>query len=61
MDQHRYSQPKRIHIYDWPSENTATTSKKRGGDGGLTVKYCEYLEEYETFLLHFLHQKASVE
>ena len=22
-------------------------------DSGLTVKYCEHLEEYETFSLHF--------
>src|ERR1700744_5720381 len=27
----------------------------------LTVKYCEHLEEYETFPLHFLHQKVSNE
>jgi hypothetical protein len=27
----------------------------------LTVRYREHLEEYETFPLHFLHQKASIE
>jgi hypothetical protein len=42
------------------SENTATTIQERG-EIRLTVKYCEHLEEYETFPLDFLHQKASIE
>jgi hypothetical protein len=40
------------HRYDNP---------KTWCDSGLTVKYYEHLEEYETFPLHFLHQKASIE
>jgi hypothetical protein len=40
------------HRYDNP---------KTWCDSGQTVKYREHLEEYETFPLHFLHQKASIE
>jgi len=38
------------------TDNSGGTKLRAG-----QVKYREYLEEYETFPLHFLHQKASIE
>jgi hypothetical protein len=50
-----------VEAYIWLALRTPLRQSKTWCDSGLTVKYCEHLEEYETFPLHFLHQKASIE
>ena len=59
IDQHRYSQSKRIYITGVSVHRC--DNPKTWCASGLTVKYCQHLEGYGTFALHFLHQKASIE